>query len=245
MRVSRRLSSFRVARWITLSRSASGALALSWLTAHALLTCSGCTRSHVRGRQPSPEPPRTAAHATISPSVTPSASANPRDTPEPPGGELTTEAIVAGAEAVDIDGDGLSNADDNCVMVPNKDQRDSDGDGYGDPCDPGDAIPPTVTLSMPEAGTRYPAGGPIVMVADASDPDGRIVAVEFDAEWLDLEPGPQTQHLIRVREPPYRFEWRDVPPGTYRITATAHDNDGAKAESRPVTVVVAAGPGRS
>jgi hypothetical protein len=37
--------------------------------------------------------------------------------------------------AVDSDGDGYSNSDDNCPDVPNPDQIDSDGDGIGDACD--------------------------------------------------------------------------------------------------------------
>lgn len=36
----------------------------------------------------------------------------------------------------DKDGDGVFDAIDNCPDVPNKDQSDIDGDGYGDACDP-------------------------------------------------------------------------------------------------------------
>jgi hypothetical protein len=189
-----------------------------------------------------------AAEATASParSDLPHAPpANPLDTVDHPGGELTADAIVAGAETVDIDGDGISNADDNCGMVPNKDQKDSDRDGYGDPCDPGDAIPPTVRLTSPKAGAQYSVGVPIVLLADASDRDGHIISVEFTVEWLDGKPQPQIRHLTRVLHPPYRFEWHDVPPGTYRFTAEAHDNDGATTESRPVTVSVGPATGRN
>jgi hypothetical protein len=44
--------------------------------------------------------------------------------------------------SLDHDGDGLANADDNCLRMPNFDQTDSDGDGTGDACD--DAIPHTM-----------------------------------------------------------------------------------------------------
>ncbi|MFK8014441.1 MAG: thrombospondin type 3 repeat-containing protein [Gammaproteobacteria bacterium] len=36
---------------------------------------------------------------------------------------------------MDSDGDGVSDAMDNCLDVPNADQRDSDGDGFGNRCD--------------------------------------------------------------------------------------------------------------
>lgn len=35
----------------------------------------------------------------------------------------------------DWDGDGVPDASDNCIRVPNANQRDTDGDGYGNPCD--------------------------------------------------------------------------------------------------------------
>ena len=36
----------------------------------------------------------------------------------------------------DLDGDGIRNFVDNCVLTPNIDQRDTNGDGYGNICDP-------------------------------------------------------------------------------------------------------------
>jgi len=60
-------------------------------------------------------------------------------------------------EGLDIDGDGICNAEDNCPTVYNPDQADSDGDGIGDACEiiggetVGDATCYTVTYS--EGGT--------------------------------------------------------------------------------------------
>lgn len=39
------------------------------------------------------------------------------------------------AKEVDTDGDGVPDSRDNCVATPNKDQLDTDGDGYGNACD--------------------------------------------------------------------------------------------------------------
>jgi hypothetical protein len=50
------------------------------------------------------------------------------------------EMVRHNASAVDCDpdGDGVDDANDNCVAVPNPDQTDTDGDGQGDACDADD-----------------------------------------------------------------------------------------------------------
>ena len=47
---------------------------------------------------------------------------------------MTIERPYAAAD--DRDGDGVPDAEDNCRDLPNADQRDTDGDGYGNRCDP-------------------------------------------------------------------------------------------------------------
>ena len=49
---------------------------------------------------------------------------------------LVKGAAFLGAPPADSDGDGVSDADDNCLLVSNPDQRDTDGDGFGNACDP-------------------------------------------------------------------------------------------------------------
>jgi chitodextrinase len=44
----------------------------------------------------------------------------------------TTEAVIGS----DQDGDGIADAQDNCILDANADQRDTDGDNYGNICDP-------------------------------------------------------------------------------------------------------------
>jgi hypothetical protein len=43
--------------------------------------------------------------------------------------------LPAPPAAVDTDGDGIADRDDNCIETPNASQLDSDGDGYGNACD--------------------------------------------------------------------------------------------------------------
>ena len=48
-----------------------------------------------------------------------------------PDGATTQAAAIE----TDSDGDGIPDSRDNCILVPNKDQLDTDGDGYGNACD--------------------------------------------------------------------------------------------------------------
>jgi hypothetical protein len=47
-----------------------------------------------------------------------------------------TGQIVGPVEPKDTDGDGIIDVKDNCTLVPNPKQRDTDTDGYGNFCDP-------------------------------------------------------------------------------------------------------------
>ncbi len=63
----------------------------------------------------------------------------------------TTEILGTVAVAPDSDGDGVPDDTDNCTFVPNGDQFDADGDGFGNLCDPdlnGDCIVNALDLGL-------------------------------------------------------------------------------------------------
>jgi hypothetical protein len=145
--------------------------------------------------------------------------------------EMTAEDLDRAGLAADPDGDGIVSAHDNCPGVPNPDQRNSDGDDYGDACDGGPTLPPTVSVATPGEGEEFVAGSSIAVTAVAADADGTISHVEFYAP-------PPLVYLGAASAPPYSITWRNVPPGRYAITAKAFDNQGATAESRPIRIIV-------
>jgi hypothetical protein len=68
---------------------------------------------------------------------TPSASPSPTPPKESPldHEEMTFNEAAKAATSIDADGDGISNAEDNCPAIANADQTDTDGNGIGDVCD--------------------------------------------------------------------------------------------------------------
>ena len=77
------------------------------------------------------------------PSPTPAGSCSPLPTPlseaeknDPLREQTLREMLDGGLGSIDVDCDGVCNAADNCVLVYNPNQKDSNKDGYGDACDP-------------------------------------------------------------------------------------------------------------
>ncbi len=90
-------------------------------------------------------------------------------------------------------------------------------------------IPPTVALTSPADGAKFPAPADFTLTAAATDTDGRITSVKFY----------QDSTLIATStNSPYQVVVLGLPIGSYTFTAKALDNDGGVAISAPVAVEV-------
>jgi len=89
--------------------------------------------------------------------------------------------------------------------------------------------PPSVTISSPTKSSSFVAPATIVIDAIASDPDGTITKMDFYQG---------TVKLGERNSAPYSFTWKDVPEGTYYLSAIATDNKNAKTTSETVVIVV-------
>ncbi|MEY4428575.1 MAG: Gingipain precursor, partial [Pseudomonadota bacterium] len=94
----------------------------------------------------------------------------------------------------DTDGDGVPDSRDNCTQVSNPDQRDADGDGYGNACDAdlnNDGIVNSLDVSAMRTafGTANPAGD--------LNGDGAVNALDISLlrRLFGTRPGPSAFHL--------------------------------------------------
>jgi hypothetical protein len=95
---------------------------------------------------------------------------------------------------------------------------------------------PVVTIKNPNKGKIFKKSEPIILEAEASDPDGTISKIEFKSGDIIL---------AELTEAPYIFNWQNADTGNYVITAIATDNLGAVSQSTEVdfTVVEVKVPG--
>jgi len=107
-------------------------------------------------------------------------------------------------------------------------------------------LPPAVSIFEPNNGAVFYTPTNIQLVAKAGDSNGSVTNVEFFAGATDLGPGTPV-----VLDPlvggggtglVYLFNWQNVPPGNYPLTAVATDNCGASATSAVVNITVLPGP---
>jgi len=88
--------------------------------------------------------------------------------------------------------------------------------------------PPSITL-RPLGGEDYFAPASIVLNADASDSDGTIARVEFRANGA----------IVGVATAaPYSYAWNGIGTGSYSITATAVDDQGATTTTAPMSATI-------
>jgi len=88
---------------------------------------------------------------------------------------------------------------------------------------------PVVSISSPVNNASFTSPATITITATASDPDGTIVKVEF------------FQGNVKIGEKatsPFSFTWKEVPEGTWSITAVATDNAASKTVSAAVSITV-------
>jgi hypothetical protein len=91
---------------------------------------------------------------------------------------------------------------------------------------------PAVCLTSPTTGATLTAPASVVLTASASESGGAISRVDFYNGVTEIG---------EVTTSPYTFNWTNVAPGTYSLTAEAYDNAGASTVSNAVSVTVAAG----
>jgi subtilisin family serine protease len=88
---------------------------------------------------------------------------------------------------------------------------------------------PAVALTGPAGGTTFTAPANITLGASASDADGVVSRVDFYAG---------AQLVGTSYAEPYAFNWSNVAPGAYSLTAVAADDRGLTTTSTPVSIFV-------
>jgi len=93
-------------------------------------------------------------------------------------------------------------------------------------------LPPRVSITAPTPAATFPAGTKVLLSASATDPDGKVVRVDYYEG---------TNRLTSSGTAPFRAWWFNVPLGEHGLFAVATDNAGATTVSDliPITVVPA------
>jgi hypothetical protein len=92
---------------------------------------------------------------------------------------------------------------------------------------------PRITIQSPTNGAVFTQSDPVPVAVDAYAPEGSVKRV-------DLFCG--TSILATLTNAPYLFQWTDLPPGTYTLTAQVVDSAGLNAVSTPVSFMVTPPP---
>lgn len=90
--------------------------------------------------------------------------------------------------------------------------------------------PPRLLLTRPLNDSEFLAGSPVVVAAEALDPDGTVNTVDFTFdEYAGIGSGTQ-----RDLDRPFATTLTNLPPGQYDLYARATDNLGATADAIPI-----------
>ncbi len=100
-------------------------------------------------------------------------------------------------------------------------------------------LPPVVQIVQPVRHIEIDAGGTLEVVAQASDPDGKIAAVDFYVDDRRLFTDKE-RFIGTDTTAPYSVTLKDLKPGDNMIMAIARDNEGARVTAVPVMVMVRA-----
>ncbi len=90
-------------------------------------------------------------------------------------------------------------------------------------------LPPSVILTAPVTGTEFVEGTPVLLTADANDPDGVVTKVEFYANGVLLGEAVSS---------PYEFSWTNALPGTHTLQAVVTDDGGKTTTSLSTAIVI-------
>lgn len=86
---------------------------------------------------------------------------------------------------------------------------------------------PVVAITSPANGSSFPVGTNVTVTAEASDPDGTIVKVDFYANGFKLGVDSTA---------PYQLSGAPAEAGTFQVTAVAFDNSGDSTVSDTVAI---------
>lgn len=95
--------------------------------------------------------------------------------------------------------------------------------------DNGTNLAPTTTITSPAASSSFDESQEITITADANDPDGNIVKVEFYAGTFKIGEDYTT---------PYSIVWNNGGANSYNITSVAYDNLSSFTTSSPVPITI-------
>lgn len=93
--------------------------------------------------------------------------------------------------------------------------------------------PPTVTLTSPTAGQTFAAGATVTIQAEARDPEGAILKVEFFANG---------QKLGEDATAPYSLTIPSVPAGVYLVSARVTDGQNVSVSTASATKAIVGNP---